>query len=114
MPTKGNSSSRGRGNFHGRGRHNDIRYHKLRFCKTEINRRSNEIKSVYQSKSESPLIADKGDEEGVCHFLRSRLPTAQDTVNGKEVIALRDTGCTRCVVRRSLVQMINYKGKNLI
>ena len=27
-------------------------------------------------------------------FLRSKLPKAQGTVNGKEIIALRDTGCT--------------------
>ena len=75
----------------------------MRFCKTEICKKSDEIESIYQSKSESPLIADKGDEEGVCYFLRSRLPTAQGTVNGKKVIALRDTGCTGYVVRRSLV-----------
>ena len=56
-----------------------------------------------QSKSESPLIVYKRDEEGVCYFLKSRLPTAQGTVNGKKVKALRNTGCTGCVVRRSLV-----------
>ena len=94
MPSKGNNSSRGRGNFRGRGRGNDNRNYQLRFCKTELKRNSDEINSIYQSKSESPLIADKGDEEGVCYFLRSRLPTAQGTVNGKKVIALRDTGCT--------------------
>ena len=87
MPNKGNSTSPGRGNFRGRGRGNDNRNHQLRFCKTEINRKSNEIESICQSKSERPLIADKGDEEGVCYFLRSRLPTAQGTVNGKKVIA---------------------------
>ena len=111
MPSKGNSSSRGRGNFRGRGRGNDNRNYQLRFCKTEISRKSDEIESIYQSKSESPLIADKGDEEGVCYFLRSRLPTAQGTVNGKKVIALRDTGCTGCVVRRSLVSSDQLLGK---
>ena len=111
MPSKGNSSSRGRGNFCGRGRGNDNRNYQLRFCKTEINRNSDEIESIYQSKSESPLIADKEDEEGVCYFLRSRLPTAQGTVNGKKVIALRDTGCTGCVVRRSLVSSDLLLGK---
>ena len=80
MPSEGNSLNRGRGNFRGRGRGNDNRYHQLRFCKTEINRKSHEIESIYQSKSESPLIADKGVEEGVCYFLRSRLPRAQGTV----------------------------------
>ena len=111
MPSKGNSSSRGRGNFRGRGRGNDNRNYQLRFCKTEISRESDEIESIYQSKSESPLIADKGDEEGVCYFLRSRLPTAQGTVNGKKVIALRDTGYTGCVVRRSLVSSDQLLGK---
>ena len=111
MPSKGNSSSRGRGNFRGRGRGNDNRNHQLRFCKTEINRKSDEIESIYQSKSERPLIADKGDEEGVYYFLRSRLPTAQGTVNGKKVIALRDTDCTGCVVRRSLVSSDQLLGK---
>ena len=68
MPSKGNSSSRGRGNFRGRGRGNGNRNYQLRFCKTEINRKSDEIQGTYQSKSESPLIADEGDEEGVCYF----------------------------------------------
>ena len=85
MPSEGKSSSRGRGNFRGRGRGNDNRNHQLRFCKSEINRKSDEIKGIYQSKSESPLIADKEDEEVVCYFLRSRLLTAQGTVNGKKV-----------------------------
>ena len=83
----------------------------MRFCKTEINGKSDEIESIYKSKSGSPLIADKGDEEGVCYFLRSRLPTAQGTVNGKKVIALRDTGCTGCVVRRSLVSSDQFLGE---
>ena len=60
MPSKGNSSSRGRGNFRGRGRGNDNRNYQLRFCKTEISRKSDKIESIYQSKSESPLIVDKG------------------------------------------------------
>ena len=49
MPSKGNSSSRGRGNFRGRGRGNDNRNYQLRFCKTEISRKSDEIESIYQS-----------------------------------------------------------------
>ena len=73
MPSKGNSSSRGRGDFRGRGRGNDNRNHQLRFCKTEINRKSDEIESIYQSKSESPLIADKGDEEGGCYFFKIKV-----------------------------------------
>ena len=39
------------------------------------------------------------------------MPTAQGTVNGKKVIALRDTGCTECVVRRSLVSSDQLLGK---
>ena len=116
MPSKGNSSSRGRGIFRGRGRGHDTRHHQLRFCKTEINRRSDVIESIYQSKSKSPLIADNGDEENMfflCYFLRSRLPTAQGTVNGKKVITLRDTGCTGCVVRRSLVSIDQLPGKGI-
>ena len=54
MPSKRNSSSRGRGNFRRRGQGNDNRNYQLRFCKTEINRKSAEIESIYQSKSESP------------------------------------------------------------
>ena len=38
-------------------------------------------------------------------------PTAQGTVNGKKVIALRDTACTGCVVRRSLVASDQLLGK---
>ena len=80
------SLSRGSGYFRERGRGNDTRYHQLRFCKTEINGRSGEIESVYQSKSESQLIADKGDEEGVCYFLKSTLPSSQGTANEKKII----------------------------
>ena len=69
MPSKGNSSSRGRGNFRGRGRGHDTRHHQLRFCKTEINRRSDVIESIYQSKSKSPLIADNGDEENMFFYV---------------------------------------------
>ena len=44
MLNKENSSSRGPGKFRGRGRGNDTRHHQLRLCKTEINRRSDEIR----------------------------------------------------------------------
>ena len=49
MPSKGNSLSRGRGNFHGRRLDNNIRHHQLRFCKTEINRRSDVIESIIRN-----------------------------------------------------------------
>ena len=42
---------------------------------------------------------------------KSRLPTARGTVNGKEVIAMRDTGCTGCVIRSSLVSKDQLLGK---
>ena len=54
MPSKGNSSSRGRGNSRGRGRGNDNRNYQLRFCKTQINRKSDEIEGIYQSRKENP------------------------------------------------------------
>ena len=39
------------------------------------------------------------------------MPTAHGTVNGKKVIALRDTGCTGCVIRRSLISDDQLIGK---
>ena len=51
------------------------------------------------------------DKKGVCYFLKSRLPTARSTVNGKEVIVMRDTGCTGCVIRSSLVSKDQLLGK---
>ena len=44
-------------------------------------------------------------------LFRSRLSTAQGMVNGKTVIALGDTGCTGCVVPRSLVFNIQLLGR---
>ena len=57
------------------------------------------------------MNSDSKDKEGVCYFLKSRLPTAQGTVNGNKVIALRDTGCTGCVIRRSLISDYQLIGK---
>ena len=53
------------------------------------------------------------DSKGTCYLLRSRLPTAVGTVNGKEVRVLRDTGCTGVVVRRDLVSNEQMLGKEL-
>ena len=59
--------------------------HQMSFCKTEINRESDDwIGSIYQNKVDSSLNSDSNDKEGVCYFLKSRLPTAQGTVNGKK------------------------------
>ena len=86
--------------------------HQMSFCKMEINRESDDgIGSTFQNKVDSSLNLDSKDKEGVCYFLKSRLPTAQGTVNGKKVIALRDTGCTGCVIRRSLISDDQLIGK---
>ena len=53
------------------------------------------------------------DSKGDCYFLKSRLPTAAGTVNGKEVRVLRDLGCTGVVVRRDLVSDEQIIGKEL-
>ena len=57
------------------------------------------------------MNSDSKDKEGVCYFLKSRLPLAQGTVNGKKVIAFRDTGCTGCVIQRSLISDDQLIGK---
>ena len=70
----------------------------MSFCKLGLNKQSeNDIESVNQSKVESPLNSECIDKEGVCYFLRSKLPTAVGTVNGRKVDILREPG-----VRRSL------------
>ena len=54
----------------------------MSFCKTVIKRESDDgIRSIYQNKVDSSLNLDSKSKEGVCHFLKSRLPTAQGTVN---------------------------------
>ena len=72
------------------------------------------VHSVYHAKMHDPIDNYRENphkhSKGTCHFLKSRLPTAVVTVNGKEVRVSRDTGCTGVVVRRSLVsdgQMLN-------
>ena len=76
----------------------------MSFCKTEVSKESHDgIESIYQSKIDSSLNSDSKVKEGVCYFLKSRLPTAEGTVNGRKVEVLRDTGYTCCTVKRSLV-----------
>ena len=105
----GRGFTRGRGKSDGTSRGAG---HQMSFCKTEINRESEDgIGSIYQNKVDSSLNSDSKDKEGVCYFLKSRLPTAQGTVNGTKVIALRDTGCTGCVIRRSLISDDRLIGK---
>ena len=58
------------------------RGHQMSFCKTEVIRESDDgIESIYQSKIDSSLNSDSKVKEGVCYFLKSRLPTAEGTVN---------------------------------
>ena len=105
--------NKGRGNSFGRGRNfprgpgrggNPPRGggHQVNFCKTQIEERSESgIENICQSKGDNSINSVTKDKEGVCYFLKSRLPTGRGTVNGKEVIAMRDTGCTGCVIRSS-------------
>ena len=102
--------NKGRGNSFGHGRNfprgrgsggNPPRGggHQVNFCKTQIEERSeNGNENICQSKGDNSINPMTKDKEGVCYFLKSRLPTALGTVNGKEVIAVRDTGCTGCVL----------------
>ena len=76
----------------------------MSFCKTEENKESQDgIESIYQSKMDNSLNSDSKIKDDVCYFLKSRLPTAEGTVNGRKVEVLRDTEYTSCTVKRSLV-----------
>ena len=112
---RGNSFGRGRNFPRGRGRGGNPPRgggHQVNFCKTQIEERSeNRIENIYQSKGDNSINSVTKDKEGVCYFLKSRLPTARGTVNGKGVIAMRDTGCTGCVIRSSLVSEDQLLGK---
>ena len=112
---RGYTRSRGRGYFRGRGKTDGAPRgggHQMSFCKTEVNRESDDgIESIYQSKIDSSLNTDIKVKEGVCYFLKSRLPTAEGTVNSRKVEVLRDTGCTCCTVKRSLVSDDQLIGK---
>ena len=112
---RGYTRGRGRGYFRGRGKTDGAPRgggHQMSFCKTEVNRDTDDgIESIYQSKIDSSLNSDSKVKEGVCYFLKSRLPTAEGTVNGRKVEVLRDTGCTCCTVKRSLVSDDQLIGK---
>ena len=104
---RGYARGRGRGYFRGRGKTDGAPRgggHQKSFCKTEVIRESDDgIESIYQSKIDSSLNSDSKVKEGVCYFLKSRLPTAEGTVNSRKVEVLRDTGCTCFTVKRSLI-----------
>ena len=86
--------------------------HQMNFCKTEVNKESHDgIESIYQSKIDTSLKSSSKVKEGVCYFLKSRLPTAKGTVNGRKVEVLRDSGCTCCTIKRSLVSDDQLIGK---
>ena len=74
----------------------------MSFCKTEVSKESQDgIESIYQSKIDSSSNSDSKIKQGVCYFLKSRVPTAEGTVNGRKVEVLCDTGCTCCTVKRT-------------
>ena len=80
--------------------------------KTEVNKESQDgIESIYQSKIDSSLNSASKVKEGVCYVLKSRLPTAEGTVNSRKVEVFRDTGCTCCTVKRSSVSDDQLIGK---
>ena len=112
---RGYTRGRGRGYFRGRGKTDGAPRgggHQMSFCKTEVSRESDDgIESIYQSKTDSSLNSDSNVKEGVCYFLKSRLPTAEGTVSSRKVEVLRDTGCTCCTVKRSLVSDDQLIGK---
>ena len=84
----------------------------MSFCKIGINKESYDgIESIYQSKIDSVLNSDSKVKEGVCYFLKSRLPTAEGTVDGRKVEVLRDTGCACFTIKRSLVSDDQLIGK---
>ena len=102
---RGYKRGRGRGFFRGRGKTDGAPCgggHQISFCKTEVSKESQDgIESIYQSKIDSSLNSDSKIKEGICFFLKSRLPTAEGTVNGRKVEVLRDTMCTCCTVKLS-------------
>ena len=82
---RGNSFGRGRNFPRGRGRGGKPPRgggHQVKFCKTQIEERSeNGIENICQSKGDNSINSMTKDKEGVCYFLKSRLPTARGTVN---------------------------------
>ena len=84
----GYTRGRGRGFFRGRGKTDGALRgggHQMSFCKTEDSKESDDgIESIYQSKIDSSLNSDRKIKEGVCYFLKSRLPTDEGTVRKKD------------------------------
>ena len=83
------------------------------FCKVKGQKGSSDgAESIYQGKVDDSLHSDVKVKERVCYVLKSRLLTAPGTVDGQKVVVLRDTGCTRVVVRRNLVSQDQLIGKD--
>ena len=80
---RGNSYGYGRNFPRGRGRGGNPPRgggHQVNFCKTQIEERSeNGIENTCPSKGDNSINSVKKDKEGVCYFLKSRLPTATVT-----------------------------------
>ena len=56
--------------------------HRISFCNLKGNKESDDgFESIYQDKIVISLNSDSKDMEGVCYFLKTRLPTAQGMVN---------------------------------
>ena len=93
----------------------DQEKHEVSFCRVQNNDLGGNtliteiLEQGVQNGQVSPVHKDV--TPGVCYFLKSRLPTAQGTVNGSSAVVLRDTGCTGVVVRSSLVQPHQYLDK---
>ena len=84
----------------------------MSFCETEVSKESHDgIENIYQSMIDSSLNSDSKVKEGFCYFLKSRLPTAEGTVNDRKVEVLGDIGCTCRSVKRSLVSDDQLIGK---
>ena len=105
-------SDRGRGVGRGRGRgradrQNTTETHQVSFCKVQPSEKENfSIGGMPEQVVQKNQVDSIGTDSkpSVCYFLKSRLPTAPGKVNGKDVIVLRDTGCTGVVVRKDLVE----------
>ena len=106
---------RGRGFLRGHGRTDGAPRgggNEMSFCMLWVNKESHDgIESIYQSKTDSSFNSDSKVKEGFCYFLKSRLPTDGGTVNGRKVDVLRNTGCTCCTVKRTLVSDVQLIGK---
>ena len=89
LSLKKENRGRGRGFFRGRGKTDGAPHgggHQMSFCKTEVNRESDDgNESIYQSKIDSSLNSDNKIKEGVCYFLKSRLPFEANSGYGSKL-----------------------------